>query len=95
MGLKALTTIFKTTRLQALKDFAKGTDALAIVKRKVPKGADVFFNKLMQKPFGIAGKVCKGTAVRDIKNMLASELPSDTLRGSFYNQWYFLRLVRF
>jgi hypothetical protein len=80
-------SIFKAAGLNALPEFPKREDQLAIVERQVPEGAEAFFQQLMQEPFGIVGQVRKASAVSDIKDILADEIP-DTLQSvPFYEDW--------
>ena len=50
-------SVFWTNSFEEIKDFATCDYQLGIVERKIPRGIDEFFQKLMQKPLGIAGKV--------------------------------------
>lgn len=80
-------SVFRTNSMEALKGFAKRQDQLGIVERNIPEGADDFFQKLMQTPFGIAGKVRKQYAAEDIKDILENEIPETLQSEPFYEQW--------
>ena len=62
--------IFQALDLQALPDFPEQQDQLAVVKRQPLEGAEVFFQELMQTPFGVIGKVFKETSFEDITTCL-------------------------
>ena len=52
-------SVFRTNSIEEIKDFVTFQHQLGIVERKIPQGADEFFQKLMQTSFIIAGKVTK------------------------------------
>jgi hypothetical protein len=82
-----LMSVFRTKSIEALKNFATHQDQLGIVERKIPAGADAFFQKLMQTPFGIAGKVRNHDAISDIKDILDDQIPSIIQHDPFYERW--------
>lgn len=82
-----LMSIFKTADLNALPEFPKREDQLAIVERQSPEDAEAFFQQLMQEPFGIAGQVRKASAVSDIKDILEDEIPAELQSDPFYEHW--------
>jgi len=85
--MTVLMSIFRAADLNVLPEFPKREDQLAIVERQSPEGAEAFFQKLMQEPFGIAGKVRKASSVSDIKDILADEIPDPLQSDPFYEKW--------
>ena len=60
---------------------------LTISERNVPRGANNFFKKIINKPFNINGKVFKKSCVNDIKDILEDKI-SIIVKNSFhYNLW--------
>tara|TARA_B100000683_G_scaffold271955_1_gene314144 strand:+ start:3058 stop:3702 length:645 start_codon:yes stop_codon:yes gene_type:complete len=60
---------------------------LTISERNVPRGANNFFKKIINKPFNINGKVFKNSCVNDIKDILEDKI-SIIVKNSFhYNLW--------
>lgn len=80
-------SIFRAADLNTLPEFPKREDQLAIVERQSLEGAEVFFQKLMKAPFGIAGKVRKENAVSDIKDILEDEISAELQSDPFYEHW--------
>lgn len=80
-------SVFQAHNLQALSDFQKRSDQLAIVARAPLEGADAFFQKLLQTPFNIIGKVSKEKGVDDIKKILKSDIPIELRTNPFYEVW--------
>ena len=80
-------SVFQTVDLQALPDFPKHQDQLAIVERKSLEGADVFFQKLMQTPFSVIGQVFKESGIEDIKGILEENIPTALQTDPFYTHW--------
>jgi len=80
-------SIFKAADLNQLPEFPKREDQLAIVERESPEGAEAFFQKLMQAPFGIAGRVRKESAASDIKDILEDEISAELQSDQFYEHW--------
>ena len=68
-------SVFRTNSFEEIKDFATCDYQLGIIERKIPRGIDEFFQKLMQKPLGIAGKVRKENVNSNIKEILEEEIP--------------------
>ena len=79
--------IFVSNNAEALKGFADRQDQLAVLRRERPEGADGFFPKLMSLSFGIAGKVCRQTALEDVRYILQEDMPEDIQRHPFYASW--------
>ena len=80
-------SVFQTVDLQALPDFPKHQDQLAIVERKSLEGADAFFEKLMQTPFSVIGQVFKESGIEDIKGILEENIPTALQTDPFYTHW--------
>ena len=80
-------SIFRTDSIEELKGFSKRSDQLGIMERKVPAGAEDFFDRLMSMPFKIFGKVNKGSALKDIGEILADELSDEIKMDPFYESW--------
>lgn len=82
-----LMSIFRTKSPEELKGFTKRSEQLGIMERKVPAGAETFFDKLMSIPFKIFGKVNKDSALKDIREILTDELSDEIKRDPFYESW--------
>ncbi len=80
-------TIFKAKTLLELAEFNSTKSQLAIAERSVPHGSDMFFQKLMETPFRVTGKVGKDNPERDIRFVLRGEISSDIERNPFYEIW--------
>ncbi|MEM7197929.1 MAG: DUF1826 domain-containing protein [Pseudomonadota bacterium] len=78
-------SIFRANTLEALNDFSKRPDKLAIIARSVPSGGDSFFQK--PSPFAVAGKVYKHSALTDIGEILRDEISEEIRSNPFYEQW--------
>ena len=63
-------SVFRTNSIEEIKDFANFQYQLGIVERKIPQGADEFFQKLMQTSFRIIGKVTTKNVISNIKYIL-------------------------
>lgn len=79
--------IFHANCIADIIEFNQRSDQLAIVEREMPQGADIFFKKMMNQPFGIAGKVRKNNAEEDIIEILSDVLPLDIRNDPFYTLW--------
>lgn len=79
--------VFQASDLNDLATFPKRQDQLAILERDKPEAAQLFFEKLMENPFAIAGAVYKNSAEDDIRDILANEISNDLQEDAFYNQW--------
>ena len=66
-------SIFYTNNIKEVNGFNSSSNQLAILKRKIPKDADLFFKKIMKSSLGIAGDVYKKTATNDI-DQISNEL---------------------
>lgn len=73
--------------LEKLPDSLRQQDQLAIVERKPPEQADVFFQKLTQTPLRIIGQVSKKSSIEDIKYLLEEDVPEELQADLFYAHW--------
>ena len=80
-------SIFYTNNIKEVSGFNSSSNQLAILKRKIPKDADLFFKKIMKSSLGIAGDVYKKTATNDIKKILVNEIPKKIQNDLFYETW--------
>ena len=80
-------SVFRTNSIEEIKDFVTFQHQLGIVERKIPQGADEFFQKLMQTSFIIAGKVTKKNVISNIKNILEDEIPETLQNIPFFEKW--------
>ena len=80
-------SVFWTNSFEEIKDFAICDYQLGIVERKVPRGIDEFFQKLMQKPLRISGKVRKENMNSNIKEILEEEIPEPLQNTPFFEKW--------
>lgn len=80
-------SVFQTSDLQALSDFPKQQDQLAIVERKPLAGADVFFQKMMRTSLRIIGQVSKKSSIEDIRYMLEEDISEELQADPFYARW--------
>lgn len=79
--------IFQAVDLQALPDFSRREDQLAVVKRKPLAGADSFFQRLMQTTFGVIGQVFRDSDVEDMEYLLERDIPTELQADPFYVHW--------
>ena len=80
-------SVFRTNSFEEIKGFATCDYQLGIVERKIPQGADEFFQKLMHKPLGISGKVRKENVNSNIKEILDVEIPEALQNTPFFEKW--------
>lgn len=80
-------SVFRTNSFEEIKDFATCDYQLGIVERKIPRGIDEFFQKLMQRPLGIAGKVRKENVNSNIKEILEEEISKSMKNKPFFEKW--------
>ena len=80
-------SVFRTNSFEEIKDFATCDYQLGIVERKIPRGIDEFFQKLMQKPLGIAGKVRQENVNSTIKEIIEEEIPEPLQNTPFFEKW--------
>ena len=73
--------------LSNLPNFSKNKSYLAIVKRKVPNGSNIFFKKLILEPFSISGQVFKKSSLNDIQNILDEKISTELKDDIFYSHW--------
>lgn len=73
--------------LSNLPNFSKNKSYLAIVKRKVPNGSNIFFKKLILEPFSISGQVFKKSSLNDIQNILDEKISTKLKDNIFYSHW--------
>ena len=81
--------LYKTNNLNDIKAFDTKSSELAIVERKAPSEARLFFEKLMIKPFRFIGKIRKESALIDLKTILISENSPEIHNKSFYQYWLY------
>ena len=79
--------VFKTTDIQELARFPTDSAQLAVVSRKKPKGADIFFQKLMKNTLRIIGQVSKKSSREDIKYLLEEDIPDELKADPFCSLW--------
>lgn len=79
--------IFYADSLKKLKNFAKQKEQLGILERNVSNRANIFFRKLMQKQFGVIGRVRKKSLLEDISDILKDEIPVEIQNHPFYKIW--------
>ncbi len=79
--------IFQAEDLQALPDFPNHEEQLAVVERKPIAGAESFFQRLMQTPFGVIGKIYRDSSVEDLRDLLARDIPADLQADPFFEPW--------
>ena len=60
--------------LDNLSNFSATKSYLAIAEREEPKESNIFFKKLIQKPFSIGGQVFKQSSINDIKAILEKNI---------------------
>ncbi len=77
------------SHIKKLNEFSKhsASDQLSIINRKKPKGADIFFQKLMQTPLRLIGQVSRGSSIKDIKFILEEVIPENLKSDPFYLCW--------
>lgn len=80
-------SVFYTNNIKEVNGFNSSSNQLAILKRKIPKDADLFFKKIMKSSLGIAGDVYKKTATNDIKKILDNEIQKKIQDDPFYETW--------
>ena len=80
-------SVFRTNSIEEIKDFANFQYQLGIVERKIPQGADEFFQKLMQTSFRIIGKVTTKNVISNIKYILEDEIPKTLQNIPFFEKW--------
>ena len=80
-------SVFWTNSFEEIKDFVTCDYQLGIVERKIPRGIDEFFQKLMQKPLRISGKVRKENMNSNIKEILEVEIPEPLQNTPFFEKW--------
>ena len=80
-------SVFRTNSFEEIKDFATCEYQLGIVERKIPRGIDEFFQKLMQKPLGIAGKVRQENVNLTIKEIIEEQIPEPLQNTPFFEKW--------
>ncbi len=78
---------FRVGSLEALKDFPSSPHPLAIVERRVPDGAQTFFQKLLVRPFRISGEVHAQTSLQDILCILERSFPEEIRKDPFHEYW--------
>ena len=80
-------SVFFADGFQCLQNFADRPEQLAILKRRKPKNAAAFFNKLSSLSFGIIGDITKAEALEDIKFTLGDDIPSAVQEEPFFGIW--------
>ncbi|WP_343565249.1 DUF1826 domain-containing protein [Kiloniella sp. b19] len=80
-------SVFRTKRMEALKDFPGYTDQLGLAERTAPEKASAFFQELMKEPFRVSGMVHRESGRDDIRNILEDNIPASLQRDSFYEEW--------
>ena len=80
-------SVFRTNSFEEIKDFATCDYQLGIVERKIPRGIDEFFQKLMQKPLRISGKGRKENVNSNIKEILEEEISEPLQNTPFFEKW--------
>ena len=81
-------SVFRTNSIEEIKDFANFQYQLGIVERKIPQGADEFFQKLMQTSFRIIGKVTTKNVISNIKYILEDEIPKALQNIPFFEKFH-------
>lgn len=71
----------------SFKNFKNRNDQIGILERTVPRGASLFFQKLHEFPFSLAGNVFKNSAKDDIKKLLNLAIPKNIQCDLFYDNW--------
>ena len=79
--------IFKTDKLDSLKDFRKNDYLLGIVERNIPDGANIFFQKLISKHIEIRGQIHKTSTLIGIKKMMSEKIDQEIQAEPFYESW--------
>ena len=80
-------SVFKTKTLEELLGFPKQQDQLAIVTRKQPEEAGIFFEKLLRTPIKIIGQVSQKNSLDDIIHLLEESIPAELQADPFYARW--------
>ena len=77
----------KYIEIKNLPDFCNDDSFLSIVKRKAPKEADAFFQKLLLEPFNIRKIIFKSSCLETIKYILEDEVSKKLKSNDFYINW--------
>lgn len=80
-------TIFRPNNIDELKNFSGRKDKLAILERKKPVKASLFFNELIENSFSVFGEVHRETTLVDIRKILKDGIPKPIQNYPFYNDW--------
>lgn len=67
--------------------FKTCNDQIAVLKRKVPTGFNLFFKKLYESPFSVFGAISKKNAKADIHKLLKSKIAKNILCDEYYRNW--------
>lgn len=80
-------SVFFADNLESLERSAYRPNQLAILERKKPAEAGVFFARLGSNSFGVAGEVNRRATLADIEFLLEESIPTDVQRDPFYKLW--------
>ena len=80
-------TVFKAIDIQALHEFPKTKDLLAVYERDALKGSEEFFKSLIHQPFSSIGQVFKESSTEDIRYILQESISNDLQTDPFYALW--------
>ena len=80
-------SVYQASNIQSLREFSKTENQLAVLERCPLKGADKFFNKLMQSDFSLIGQAFKDSSLEDIKFILEEDIPKELQSDPFYPLW--------